>query len=238
VRSSDSLPASAQRTTIASAPVLRVGGVAKSFHRGPPWHRRTVEVLRGASLNVEGGELVGLVGENGSGKSTLMQIMVGMLARDGGTVQRPERLGYCPQLPLLWEKLTVAEHFELSGRAYGLGDTESVASRQALLAELQFAKYLDCRVEELSGAEGTRNSTSHSRFCTRRSCCCSTSPTRALTGRPTCASGRWPSAAGPRAWASSSSATCSRSATAHSRVRAARRPLPGRMTRAAAFARE
>ena len=152
--SSESLPASAQRTTVASASVLRVDGVAKSFHRGPPWHRRTVEVLRGASLNVDGGELVGLVGENGSGKSTLMQIIVGMLARDGGTVERPERLGYCPQLPLLWDKLTVAEHFELFAQAYGLDDAEAVASRDALLAELQFAKYLDYRVEELSG--GTR----------------------------------------------------------------------------------
>ena len=152
--STEPLPAPPQRTTVASAPVLRVGGVAKAFHRGPPWHRRTVEVLRGASLAVDGGELVGLVGENGSGKSTLMQIIVGMLARDGGTVERPERLGYCPQLPLLWDKLKVAEHFELFAQAYGLDDAESVASREALLAELQFAKYLDYRVEELSG--GTR----------------------------------------------------------------------------------
>jgi len=152
--STEPLPAPPQRTTVASAPVLRVGGVAKAFHRGPPWHRRTVEVLRGASLDVDGGELVGLVGENGSGKSTLMQIIVGMLSRDGGTVERPERLGYCPQLPLLWDKLTVAEHFELFAQAYGLDDADAVASRDALLGELQFAKYLDYRVEELSG--GTR----------------------------------------------------------------------------------
>ncbi|MEO8687752.1 MAG: ABC transporter ATP-binding protein [Solirubrobacteraceae bacterium] len=152
--SRESLPASARRTTVADAPVLRVDGVAKAFHRGPPWHRRAVEVLRGASLHVDGGELVGLVGENGSGKSTLMQIIVGMLGRDGGTVQRPERLGYCPQLPLLWDKLTVAEHFELFTQAYGLDDAASAASRQSLLAELQFAKYLNYRVEELSG--GTR----------------------------------------------------------------------------------
>jgi ABC-2 type transport system ATP-binding protein len=134
--------------------VLRVADVTRSFHRGPPWHRRTRHVLRGASLEVRPGDLVGLVGENGSGKSTLMQIIVGLLARDAGTVERPPRLGYCPQLALLWDKLTVREHFELFAEAYDLGDAAAEHSRDALLDELQFAKYLGYRVEELSG--GTR----------------------------------------------------------------------------------
>ena len=69
--------------------MLTVDGVTKSFSSGPPWHRRRVEVLRGASLEVRPGELVGLVGENGSGKSTLMQVIVGLLARDAGTLSAP-----------------------------------------------------------------------------------------------------------------------------------------------------
>src|SRR4051812_41898361 len=103
-------------TATTVAPVLTVEGVSKAFTTGPPWRRRRVEVLRDASLEVRPGELVGLVGENGSGKSTLMQIIVGLLARDGGTLGSPARLGYCPQQPLLWDKLTVAEHFEPSLR--------------------------------------------------------------------------------------------------------------------------
>ena len=102
--------------------VLRAEGVEKAFHRGI-WPRcRTVEVLKGASLMVCKGELVGLVGENGSGKSTLMQIVVGLLGRDSGEVEQPARLGYCPQLPVLWAKLTVDEHFELFARAYDLDE--------------------------------------------------------------------------------------------------------------------
>ncbi|HWB68431.1 MAG TPA: ABC transporter ATP-binding protein [Solirubrobacterales bacterium] len=116
--------------------------------------RRTIEVLKGASLEVAPGELVGLVGENGSGKSTLMQIVVGLLKRDGGEVYRPDRLGYCPQLPMVWEKLTVGEHFQLYGRAYGLEDEQREEAVGGLLEELQFAKYRTYRVEELSG--GTR----------------------------------------------------------------------------------
>ncbi len=137
-----------------SGQVLAVEDVTKAFRRGAPWHRRTVDVLRGASLHVDAGEFVGLVGENGSGKSTLMQIIVGLLGRDGGLIDRPPRLGYCPQLPLLWDKLTVTEHFELFAQAYRLDAVTARTSRDALLDELQFAKYVGYRVEALSG--GTR----------------------------------------------------------------------------------
>ena len=141
-------------TVVPSQSVLTVDGVTKSFGSGPAWRRRRVEVLRGASLEVRPGELVGLVGENGSGKSTLMQIIVGLLARDAGTLLAPARLGYCPQQPLLWDKLTVDEHFELFARAYALDDQTAGAARDGLLDELAFAKYVGYRVEELSG--GTR----------------------------------------------------------------------------------
>lgn len=138
----------------ATASVLRVRDVQKSFRRGVWPRRRRVDVLRGASLEVGAGELVGLVGENGSGKSTLMQIVVGLVGRDGGRVERPGRLGYCPQLPMLWDKLTVDEHFELFARAYGLDDAARERSVEALLEELQFGRYRGYRVEALSG--GTR----------------------------------------------------------------------------------
>jgi ABC-2 type transport system ATP-binding protein len=137
-----------------SPPVLRVTDVRKAFRKGPPWHRRSVPVLRGATLDVHEGELVGLVGENGSGKSVLIQIVVGLLAADSGSVERPDRLGYCPQDPVLWDKLTVSEHFALFARAYGLDEARARHERDALLEELSFARYLGYRVEELSG--GTR----------------------------------------------------------------------------------
>ena len=134
--------------------VLRAQDVVKSFHRGLPPRRRTIEVLVGANLEVRAGELVGLVGENGSGKSTLLQIVVGLLKRDGGEVQRPKRLGYCPQVPMVWDKLTVSEHFELFAQAYGLENEAADRAEQSLLDELQFERYRDFRIEELSG--GTR----------------------------------------------------------------------------------
>jgi ABC-2 type transport system ATP-binding protein len=136
------------------ADVLVAHDVRKSFRRGTWPSRRQIDVLNGVDLEVRAGELVGVVGENGSGKSTLMKIIVGLMERDSGTVERTGSLGYCPQLPLLWDKLTVAEHFELYARAYGLDRERAASALDQLLDELQFARYRDYRIEDLSG--GTR----------------------------------------------------------------------------------
>ncbi len=134
--------------------MLAVRDVTKSFRRGLGPRRRTIDVLRGASMEARSSELIGLVGENGSGKSTLLKIIVGMLERDGGSVERSGRLGYCPQVPLAWEKLTIREHLDLFARAYRLTEAELDSATGRLVSELQFERYLDYRVEELSG--GTR----------------------------------------------------------------------------------
>lgn len=134
--------------------VLLVEGVTKTFSRGIWPARKHIDVLKGVDLQVHSGEMVGLVGENGSGKSTIMKIIVGLLGRDGGTVERRGKLGYCPQTPLVWDKLTVSEHFALFAKAYEMSEDETATSLEELLEELQFAKYRDYRVQDLSG--GTR----------------------------------------------------------------------------------
>lgn len=134
--------------------VLDASGITKSYRRGIWPRRRELVVLRGADLVLGAGEVVGLVGENGSGKSTLMKILVGALAADGGRIQVSGRVGYCPQEPVLYERLTCDEHLELFGVAYGMAPDEAEAAAEALYATLGFAHWRDTRVEELSG--GTR----------------------------------------------------------------------------------
>jgi ABC-type multidrug transport system ATPase subunit len=134
--------------------LLEANGIVKRFHRGIWPVRRAITVLDGADLTVDRGELVGLVGENGSGKSTLMKIIVGMLDRDAGDLRRSGRLGYCPQQPLLWEKLTVDEHFALFAHAYEMDRDAASSAAVDLMSELAFDRYARYRVEELSG--GTR----------------------------------------------------------------------------------
>lgn len=136
-------------------PMLLAEGVWKAYRRGWWPRRRTLPVLKGSDVQLERGEVVGLVGENGSGKSTLMKVLVGDLIADAGTVDRTASFGYCPQVPVLYERLTCDEHLELFGAAYGLGPVELSDSRERLYDDLDFARFADTRVEELSG--GTRS---------------------------------------------------------------------------------
>ncbi len=133
----------------ARATVLEASGIAKSFRHGLLRHQRTV--LRGADLTLYPGEVVGLVGENGSGKSTLMKILVGALRPDAGSVTHSGRLGYCPQEPLVYDRLTCDEHFDLFSHAYRMPAQTAEASKQSLYDELGFARYAGTRADQLSG---------------------------------------------------------------------------------------
>lgn len=131
--------------------VLEAYGIEKAFSRGVWPLRRPVPVLTGADLVLRRGEVVGLVGENGSGKSTLMKILVGAMAADAGDVTRTGRLGYCPQVPVVYERLTCNEHFELFGRAYGMSVPAERRSRREIYETLGFERYADTRADQLSG---------------------------------------------------------------------------------------
>ncbi|MFJ3213197.1 ABC transporter ATP-binding protein [Streptomyces flaveolus] len=123
--------------------VLRLHDVRKAYGRRP--------VLRGVSLDVPRGCLLGIVGANGAGKSTLLRILVGQAAADSGTVQCRGRIGYCPQDTVLHPALTVREHVRFFQAAYRLDDCERAWE---LLEQLRFDESPRSRLHTLSG--GTR----------------------------------------------------------------------------------
>ncbi len=143
---------SATQVETPATPRLVVEHIAKAYATRSllPFSNRT-QVLTDASLEVGAGEVVALVGANGSGKSTLMMIIAGMLSRDSGTVAIDGKLGYCPQYPVLYEKLTVAETFRLFGVAYSMDKADIEQRVGELFSELDFASYKNYRVENLSG---------------------------------------------------------------------------------------
>jgi ABC-2 type transport system ATP-binding protein len=124
-------------------PVLQLRGIEKRFPG--------VVALKGIDFEVRPHEILGLVGENGAGKSTLMKILVGALPPDAGSVTRHGLLGYCPQEPVVYERLTCDEHFELFGHAYGMTPAQQRRSARELYAALGFERYAATQAAQLSG---------------------------------------------------------------------------------------
>ncbi|MCP9485634.1 MAG: ATP-binding cassette domain-containing protein [Gaiellaceae bacterium MAG52_C11] len=69
--------------------------------------------LEPCDLDLRAGETVALVGPNGAGKTTLLSILAGALDPSTGSVERPVAIGWAPQRPALYGKLTPRENLEL-----------------------------------------------------------------------------------------------------------------------------
>src|SRR5688572_5244182 len=77
-------------------------------------HFGAQEILRGASLRLDPGEKVGLVGRNGGGKTTILRLIEGLEHPDWGsvTLRKGLRLGHVPQRPTFAPGITVRAHVE------------------------------------------------------------------------------------------------------------------------------
>ncbi len=85
----------------------------------------------GVSFSLAGGELAVLLGPNGAGKSTLIKCVAGLLRFEGNiqicghgnkTLEAKRELGYIPEMPAVYDLLTVSEHLEFMRRAWRMED--------------------------------------------------------------------------------------------------------------------
>jgi lipopolysaccharide export system ATP-binding protein len=127
-------------------------------------------VVRGISLLVSHGEVVGLLGPNGAGKTTMFYMVVGLVRPDRGRVllggtditkmpmyQRAKNgIGYLPQEPSVFRKLTVAENLMAILETMDLSGIERRERRDRLLAELGIAHLAGNMAYTLSGGERRR----------------------------------------------------------------------------------
>jgi ABC-2 type transport system ATP-binding protein len=94
--------------------------------------------LRGVSLSAGRGELVAVIGPNGAGKTTLLSILAGIQRPDEGTISvSPEAVGWVPQQPALYGKLTVAENLMLFARLERVPDPDATVDRMLELSDLR-----------------------------------------------------------------------------------------------------
>jgi ABC-2 type transport system ATP-binding protein len=117
------------------------------------------------TLDIECGEIFGLLGDNGAGKSTLVKQMANLLAPTSGTIRlfgqalacsplyTPRRIGYMPQTGLALNNLTVAEALYFTAHLRGLNRRDATAERDRLIALWDLGAIRNHITNRLSGGQ-------------------------------------------------------------------------------------
>jgi lipopolysaccharide export system ATP-binding protein len=128
------------------------------------------KVVRGVSLDVNSGEVVGLLGPNGAGKTTTFYMAVGLTAPDSGRVflngedvtdspmyvRARKGIGYLPQEPSIFRGLTVEQNIMAILETLDLDTAARRARLTSLLAELNLTSLAKSKAYTLSGGERRR----------------------------------------------------------------------------------
>ena len=138
-------------------------------HLGKKYGARTV--VGDVSISVNSGEVVGLLGPNGAGKTTSFYMIIGLVACDSGSVHLNRRdltrmpiherarigLGYLPQEPSVFRKLSVADNIlAILETRPGLTDAHRERRLETLMSDLHITSIRDSRGDSLSGGERRR----------------------------------------------------------------------------------
>lgn len=118
--------------------------------------------VNGINLEIKKGELYGFLGPNGAGKTTTIKMITGLLSPTSGNIliegkdvwQNPieskRKIGYIPDQPFLYDKLTGREFLYFSGGLYGLSKNNVKNRIDELIDLLKIESWIDKRTEEYS----------------------------------------------------------------------------------------
>ncbi|MFN5783084.1 MAG: ABC transporter ATP-binding protein, partial [Novosphingobium sp.] len=152
-----------------SDPVVLTQGLTRSFEQGGV----RIDVLRGADIAIQPGEIVALLGPSGSGKSTLLQAVglleggfggtlriagvdAGALSADARTELRRDRIGFVYQFHHLLPDFSALENVVLPQLVAGADEAAAAERAVALLTALGLGERLGHRPNQLSGGEQQR----------------------------------------------------------------------------------
>ncbi|MFK8056058.1 MAG: LPS export ABC transporter ATP-binding protein [Saprospiraceae bacterium] len=127
-------------------------------------------VVKGVSVDVSQGEIVGLLGPNGAGKTTTFYMCVGFIKPNGGRVfldneditelpmyRRAQRgVGYLPQEASVFRKLTVSENIKAVLEMTELSKADQRVKHDSLIEEFRLQKVMNSHGDTLSGGERRR----------------------------------------------------------------------------------
>jgi ABC-2 type transport system ATP-binding protein len=118
--------------------LLKVDNLWAGYRKGTP-------SIRNLSFSLESGEIVGLIGPNGAGKSTTIKVILGLIEKWQGQVILPsiqdKGYSYIPELPALYDELTLWEHLEIVAMAHGLKKSTFEQKARKLLKQYNMMDY-------------------------------------------------------------------------------------------------
>ncbi|MFW3146909.1 MAG: ABC transporter ATP-binding protein [Thermoplasmatota archaeon] len=137
---------------------VEVKGMKKSFGK--------VKAVDGLDLDIDGGQVFGLLGPNGSGKTTAIRILCGLLRADEGESKvlgelvgkrsYLARIGYMPQETALYEDLTIHENLKLFAGIFGLQRKVFLERERVVLDMVDLYHRKDFVLSDLSGGQRHR----------------------------------------------------------------------------------
>lgn len=134
--------------------MLKIENLTKSFG--------SFKAVDNISLSIESGDLFGFLGPNGAGKTTTIKIITGLYSLNSGNVivdgidisenhiEAKKRIGYIPDQPFLYEKLTGKEFLFFSGGLYKIPKQKLKNKIDELIEILNIGDWINKRTEEYS----------------------------------------------------------------------------------------
>lgn len=135
---------------------IKIQDVRKTYQKGP-------EALKGITLEINKGEVFGLLGVNGAGKTTLSSILATLIPPTSGDVlwngqsiyknlnEYRRIIGFCPQRPNLNNQLSVRDNLYMDALYYGFSKKEAQERLDEVVTKLSLGTYLDALPAVLSG---------------------------------------------------------------------------------------